>query len=130
MADRMMNQFPIVDNASYVYVELADGTQGKIKKSDLIHEKSFFMEINKEIDLGFNISALLCIKSPQITGMLAVVLAINNSIYFTEVSNTNTVYSFEKDVPNKVCIYKTEPFGNIKIKNLTNTDSSLIISIV
>jgi len=39
MADKQdikMNQFQIVSNASYVYVELADGSQGKIKKSDLL----------------------------------------------------------------------------------------------
>ena len=34
--DIAMNQFQIVSDAPYVYVELADGSQGKIKKSDLI----------------------------------------------------------------------------------------------
>lgn len=34
--DIKMNQFQIVSNASYVYVELADGSQAKIKKSDLV----------------------------------------------------------------------------------------------
>lgn len=33
--DIAMNQFQIVSDAPYVYVELADGSQGKIKKSDL-----------------------------------------------------------------------------------------------
>lgn len=36
--DIKMNQFQIVSNASYVYVELADGSQGKIKKSNLLSE--------------------------------------------------------------------------------------------
>ena len=30
--DIAMNQFQIVSDAPYVYVELADGSQGKIKK--------------------------------------------------------------------------------------------------
>ena len=30
-----MNQCQIVTDTNYVYVELADGSQGKIKKSDL-----------------------------------------------------------------------------------------------
>ena len=30
-----MNQYQIVTDTNYVYVELADGSQGKIKKSDL-----------------------------------------------------------------------------------------------
>ena len=34
--DIKMNQFQIVSGAPYVYVELADGSQGKIKKSDLL----------------------------------------------------------------------------------------------
>lgn len=34
--DMPMNGFPIVTSADYVYVELANGSQGKIKKSDLI----------------------------------------------------------------------------------------------
>ena len=34
--DIKMNQFQIVTDADYVYVELADGSQGKIKKSDLV----------------------------------------------------------------------------------------------
>lgn len=33
--DIAMNQFQIISDAPYVYVELADGSQGKIKKSDL-----------------------------------------------------------------------------------------------
>lgn len=88
------------------------------------------MEVNQEIDLGFNTSALLCIKAPQITGSLAVVLVTSNSVYFSEISNNNSVYVFTKDIPDKVCIYKTEEYGNIKVKNLTNAPSFLIISII
>ena len=35
--DIAMNQFQIVSDAPYVYVELADGSQGKIKKNDLLN---------------------------------------------------------------------------------------------
>ena len=41
MADKQdiaMNQFQVVTDAPYVYVELADGSQGKIKKSNLLSE--------------------------------------------------------------------------------------------
>lgn len=34
--DIEMNAFKIASDAPYIYVELADGSQGKIKKSDLI----------------------------------------------------------------------------------------------
>ena len=33
---QVMNQYQIVTDTNYVYVELADGSQGKIKKSDLV----------------------------------------------------------------------------------------------
>lgn len=43
--DIKMNQFQIVSNAPYVYVELADGSQGKIKKD------TFLNGIMKEMSL-------------------------------------------------------------------------------
>ena len=36
MGDIAMNSFPVVTDAEYVYIELANGSQGKMKKSDLI----------------------------------------------------------------------------------------------
>lgn len=35
--DIPMNGFPVVADANYIYVELANGSQGKIKKSDLVN---------------------------------------------------------------------------------------------
>lgn len=130
MADQRMNEFAPATDIEYVYAEAADGSQVKIKKNDLIREKQIYMEVNQEIDLGFNTSALLCIKAPQLTGSLAVVLAFSNSVYFSEISNNNDVYVFTKDIPGKVCIYKTEEYGNIKVKNLTNDPSFIIVSIL
>lgn len=40
MADKQdiaMNQFQMVTDAPYIYVELADGSKGKIKNSDCPH---------------------------------------------------------------------------------------------
>ena len=130
MADQRMNEFAPATEVEYVYAEAADGSQVKIKKNDLIREKQIYMEVNQEIDLGFNTSALLCIKAPQLTGSFAVVLAFSNSVYFSEISNNNDVYVFTKDTPGKVCIYKTEEYGNIKVKNLTNAPSFIIVSIL
>ena len=130
MADQRMNEFAPATEVEYVYADAADGSQVKIKKNDLIREKQIYMEVNQEIDLGFNTSALLCIKAPQLTGSLAVVLAFSNSVYFSEISNNNDVYVFTKDTPGKVCIYKTEEYGNIKVKNLTNAPSFIIVSIL
>ena len=97
MADIMMSDFTQTTEIEYVYAEAADGSQVKIKKNDLIREKQFYMGVNQEIDLGFNTSALLCIKAPQLTGSLAVVLAFSNSVYFSEISNNNDVYVFTRE---------------------------------
>ena len=45
--DIKMNQFQVVTDAPYVYVELADGSQGKIKKSDLISKLLAASELDK-----------------------------------------------------------------------------------
>lgn len=50
--DIAMNQFQIVGDASYVYVELADGSQGKIKKSDLVEVIRAAMPIVTNINKG------------------------------------------------------------------------------
>ena len=42
-SDIAMNQFQIVSDAPFVYVELADGSQGKIKKSDLANVMNTFI---------------------------------------------------------------------------------------
>lgn len=130
MADITMKEFAQAMDVAYVYGELADGSQVKIKKSNLLNKKEFYMEVNKEIDLGFNTSGILCIKAGNITATPAIVVAIANSTYFPEILNLNNVFVFGKEEPDKVCIYKTEGEGNIKVKNLTKVDSSLNISIL
>ena len=45
--DIAMNQFQIVSDAPYFYVEASDGSQGKIKKSDLISKLLASSELDK-----------------------------------------------------------------------------------
>lgn len=130
MADKRMNEFALVTEVEYVYAETADGSQVKIKKNDLIREKRYYVDINQEVDLGFNLSALLVIKATHITGSISVVESRDNSTAFTLISNSNEVYVYEKEEAGKFCIYKTETYGNIKVKNMTDTPSSLIISML
>ena len=130
MVDKRMNTFIQATKVEYVYAETADGSQVKIKKNDLIREKLYYVGINQELDLGINISALLVIKATHITGSISVVESRNNSTAFTLISNPNDIYVYEKEEPGKFCIYKTETYGNIKVKNMTDTPSSLIISML
>mgnify|MGYP000162903903 CR=1 FL=1 len=50
--DIAMNQFQVVSDAPYIYVELADGSQGKIKKSDLVEVIRLAMPIVTQINKG------------------------------------------------------------------------------
>lgn len=50
--DIKMNQFQVVTDAPYIYVELADGSQGKIKKSDLVEVIRVAMPVATQASKG------------------------------------------------------------------------------
>lgn len=75
--DIKMNQFQVVTDAPYVYVELADGSQGKIKKSDLFASvfayKSLLREdkdLNDISENGIYYSANALNSPERVTGLL------------------------------------------------------------
>ena len=88
--DIAMNQFQIVTDAPYVYVELADGSQGKIKKNDLLN--AMFQKgtpvkdynLNTEIGIYYiNVSVNGTINGPSNSisyGILFVLKGLNNYI--------------------------------------------------
>ena len=88
--DIAMNQFQIVSDAPYIYVELADGSQGKIKKSDLLN--AMFQKgtpvkdynLNTEIGIYYiNVSVNGTINGPSNSisyGILFVLKGLNNYI--------------------------------------------------
>jgi hypothetical protein len=93
MADKQdiaMNQFQMVTDAPYIYVELADGSQGKIKKSDLLN--AMFQKgtpvkdynLNTEIGIYYiNVSVNGTINGPSNSisyGILFVLKGLNNYI--------------------------------------------------
>ena len=88
--DIKMNQFQVVTDAPYIYVELADGSQGKIKKSDLLNamfQKGTPVEdynLNTEIGIYYiNVSVNGTINGPSNSisyGILFVLKGLNNYI--------------------------------------------------
>lgn len=88
--DIKMNQFQVVTDAPYIYVELADGSQGKIKKSDLLN--AMFQKgtpvkdynLNTEIGIYYiNVSVNGTINGPSNSisyGILFVLKGLNNYI--------------------------------------------------
>lgn len=88
--DIAMNQFQVATDAPYIYVELADGSQGKIKKSDLLN--AMFQKgtpvkdynLNTEIGIYYiNVSVDGTINGPSNSisyGILFVLKGLNNYI--------------------------------------------------
>jgi hypothetical protein len=88
--DIKMNQFQVVTDAPYIYVELADGSQGKIKKNDLLN--AMFQKgtpvkdynLNTEIGIYYiNVSVNGTINGPSNSisyGILFVLKGLNNYI--------------------------------------------------
>lgn len=102
--DIAMNQFQIVSDAPYVYVELADGSQGKIKKSDLLN--AMFQKgtpvkdynLNTEIGIYYiNVSVNGTINGPSNSisyGILFVLKGLNNYIVQIACSVTDLLNVF------------------------------------
>ena len=102
--DIKMNQFQIVSDAPYVYVELADGSQGKIKKSDLLN--AMFQKgtpvkdynLNTEIGIYYiNVSVNGTINGPSNSisyGILFVLKGLNNYIVQIACSVTDLLNVF------------------------------------
>ena len=93
MADKQdiaMNQFQMVTDAPYIYVELADGSQGKIKKSDLLNamfqKETPVKDYNLNTEIGIyyiNVSVNGTINGPSNSisyGILFVLKGLNNYI--------------------------------------------------
>lgn len=107
MADKQdiaMNQFQMVTDAPYIYVELADGSQGKIKKSDLLN--AMFQKgtpvkdynLNTEIGIYYiNVSVNGTINGPSNSisyGILFVLKGLNNYIVQIACSVTSLLNVF------------------------------------
>lgn len=126
--DIKMNQFQIVSNASYVYVELADGSQAKIKKSDLVELIRAAMPVATQYSKGL-MSSTGFFQGNAIND----IADYNNSLgagtysHTVDLGNGNTTgilfvirgerYSSHVDIPNGV--------GKVAIKNIRSNGELL-----
>jgi hypothetical protein len=103
MADKRMNQFTPATNMEYVYAELADGSQVKIKKSDLfsllfqvkysfngdlndLKENGIFYTTGDTIN-GYNTGILLCFA------LEGAVIQISTSVFNNNIGYRTLLYN-------------------------------------
>ena len=103
MADKRMNQFTPATNMEYVYAELADGSQVKIKKSDLfsllfqvkysfngdlndLKENGIFYTTGDTIN-GYNTGILLCFA------LEGAVIQISTSVFNHNIGYRTLLYN-------------------------------------
>jgi len=126
--DIKMNQFPVVTDADYVYVEKSDSSQGKIKKNDLISKLlavsgldkieiiSKSVDVNQKLSLdlknglyfligsgNFGFCDLVSVYKKEIT-------VIANKGYGTLIIGTDNI------VAGQHCIYVNETDNKIEFK--------------
>lgn len=110
--DIEMNDFALVMDALYVYGELADGSQVKFKKRDLLISGGI---CKLYIDIGPGASYEL----PYSTGLIIIrdaTLAHENACAIIEFDNkgkilaTDQRISFFSEVANRICVFKSDRY--------------------
>lgn len=119
MADKSMNSFPTVTNSKYVYVESADGSQGKIILNKIMENSGFFkfygvIESGESVVLPY-ISGIIIVQNASSThGRACAILNSNNSGVILAPFVDITFFS---DMEDNICIFNTGDNTNYIVKN-------------
>ena len=123
--DLRLNDKPIVKDGAYIYVELADGSQGRISKSDLASVVAERIGVKyKTVNLGsgeettFDTSYGLIVMSSNSNGQTAVYAKSNSNLTQLHVSSESFGSSFEVSYMDS---------NSIKVKNVFSTNRSIEI---
>lgn len=136
--DIKMNSFAQATDAAYIYAESSNGSQVKIKKSDLAKiigkllpiGNDFFYEgsigIGQVINTGINKIGCLCYVRFGYSPAIATFDFSKNSGYILNEGYSNTIKFFDKEADNSLLIYRDDN-GDVLIRN--SGDSTLGITI-
>lgn len=136
--DIKMNSFAQATDAAYIYAEAANGSQVKIKKSDLAKiigkllpiGNDFFYEgsigIGQVINTGINKIGCLCYVRFGYSPAIATFDFFRNSGYILTSGYSETIKFFDKESDNSLLIYRDDN-GDVLIRN--SGDSTLGITI-
>ena len=117
--DIAMNQFQIVSDAPYVYVELADGSQGKIKKETLMNASGLFnirkvFNAEEELELPY-VSGLIMVQNDS--GYNNRSSAILYNFNSGDIITNGDDVSFFSEVENKICVFSKGHGMKYVVKN-------------
>lgn len=136
--DIKMNSFAQATDAAYIYAEASNGSQVKIKKSDLAKiigkllpiGNDFFYEgsigIGQVINTGINKIGCLCYVRFGYSPAIATFDFFRNSGYILTSGYSETIKFFDKESDNSLLIYRDDN-GDVLIRN--SGDSTLGITI-
>ncbi|QUT36645.1 hypothetical protein INE90_03441 [Bacteroides uniformis] len=136
--DIKMNSFTQATDAAYIYAEASNGSQVKIKKSDLAKiigkllpiGNDFFYEgsigIGQVINTGINKIGCLCYVRFGYSPAIATFDFFRNSGYILTSGYSETIKFFDKESDNSLLIYRDDN-GDVLIRN--SGDSTLGITI-
>lgn len=136
--DIKMNIFAQATDAAYIYAEASNGSQVKIKKSDLAKiigkllpiGNDFFYEgsigIGQVINTGINKIGCLCYVRFGYSPAIATFDFFRNSGYILTSGYSETIKFFDKESDNSLLIYRDDN-GDVLIRN--SGDSTLGITI-
>lgn len=136
--DIKMNSFAQATDAAYIYAEASNGSQVKIKKSDLakiigkllpIGNDFFYegsIEIGQVINTGINKIGCLCYVRFGYSPAIATFDFFRNSGYILTSGYSETIKFFDKESDNSLLIYRDDN-GDVLIRN--SGDSTLGITI-
>lgn len=117
--DIKMNQFASATDAAYVYVELADGSQGKIKKETLMSASGLFnirkvFNAEEELELPY-VSGLIMVQNDS--GYNNKSSAILYNFNYGDIIVNGDDISFFSEVENKICVFSKGNGMKYVVKN-------------
>lgn len=147
MADIEMNAFKLLADAAYIYGEAADGSQVKIKKSDLasvltsqigLNPKNIRKQIvvapNKIIDFGVK-GGLIVLNTISLQEQCLVLFSCYGEweaavSILSQKNNAFIVGNKETETPNKLIVYREDSTSLCYLKNTFSTGISIAYQVV
>lgn len=138
--DIAMNAFTSATDAAYIYAEVANGNQVKVKKSDLAKiigkllpiGNDFFYEGSikpgQVINTGINKIGCLCYVRFGYSPAIATFDFSRNSGYILTTEYSKTIKFFDKESDNSLLIYRDDN-NDILIRNSGDSDLGITIRI-
>ena len=145
--DRPMNDFALVQDAEYVYGELANGSQVKLRKSDLANvvlnqinlsvnniRKTVTLNLNDIVDFGVK-GGLIVISTLSLQEQCVVLFSCygNGDSAAKIISTGNSAFingNRNMEITNKLLVFREDATNRCYLKNTFNTSIAISYQVV